>query len=254
LGAGGSTWSDVEGWANVGEDVLYQLGKQSPSMRIDMGARSGIIDDLCVSRPRCAAAAQKRASPAVRCISARLTRVPAARFVGKFMGQQADIASGALRMYERRTLAHLCGDYAIPPRFMDAVTLHLVKNFLAESGQLSHGVPLILGIWGAKGCGKSFNVELVCKKMGVQPIIMSSGELEDEYAVRACVVATAALRCGCCNLRADLAFLHCCRVSRGGASASGTAWRARRFATAASCRVSSSTTWTQAAAASATRR
>ena len=98
------------------------------------------------------------------------------------MGQQADIASGALRMYERRTLAHLCGDYAIPPRFMDAVSLHLVKNFLAESGQLSQGVPLILGIWGAKGCGKSFNVELVLKKMGVQPIIMSSGELEDEYA------------------------------------------------------------------------
>ena len=100
------------------------------------------------------------------------------------MGQQADIASGALRMYERRTLAHLCGDYAIPPRFLDAVTLHLVKNFLAESGQLSQGVPLILGIWGAKGCGKSFNVELVCKKLGVQPIIMSSGELEDERAVR----------------------------------------------------------------------
>ena len=98
------------------------------------------------------------------------------------MGQQADIASGALRMYERRTLAHLCGDYAIPPRFLDAVSLHLVKNLLAESGQLSQGVPLILGIWGAKGCGKSFNVELVCKKMGVQPIIMSAGELEDEYA------------------------------------------------------------------------
>ena len=85
-------------------------------------------------------------------------------------------------MYERRTLAHLCGDYAIPPRFLDAVSLHLVKNLLAESGQLSQGVPLILGIWGAKGCGKSFNVELVCKKMGVQPIIMSAGELEDEYA------------------------------------------------------------------------
>jgi hypothetical protein len=69
----------------------------------------------------------------------------------------------------------------VPPRFLDAVSLHLVKNNLAESGKLQ-GVPLILGIWGAKGCGKSFNIELICKKMGVQPIIMSAGELEDEYA------------------------------------------------------------------------
>ena len=52
VGAGSSTWTDVEGWAKEGEDVLYQLGKQSPSMRIDMGARRGIIDDLCVPRPR----------------------------------------------------------------------------------------------------------------------------------------------------------------------------------------------------------
>jgi hypothetical protein len=59
LGAGGSTWADLEGWAKAGEDVLYQLGKQSPSMRIDMGARQGVIDDLCVARPRCAAAAPK---------------------------------------------------------------------------------------------------------------------------------------------------------------------------------------------------
>jgi hypothetical protein len=97
------------------------------------------------------------------------------------MGRQADIASGELRFTERRTLAHLVGDYYVPPRFLDAVSLHLVKNVLAESGQLK-GVPLILGIWGAKGCGKSFQTELVCKAMGVQPVIMSAGELEDEYA------------------------------------------------------------------------
>jgi hypothetical protein len=148
LGDGNSTWGDVEHWAKPGQDVLYQLGAQSSSMRIDMGARAGIIDDL---------------------------------FTGQFMGKQADIASGELRPNERRTLAHIRGDYYVPPSFMDAVSLHLVKNILAESGQMP-GVPLILGIWGAKGCGKSFQTELVCKALGVQPVIMSAGELEDEHA------------------------------------------------------------------------
>ena len=97
------------------------------------------------------------------------------------MGRQADIASGELRFNERRKLGNIVGDYYIPPSFLDAVSLHLVKNILAEGNQL-RGVPLILGIWGGKGCGKSFNVELVCKRMGVEPIVMSAGELEDEYA------------------------------------------------------------------------
>ena len=26
-------------------------------------------------------------------------------------------------------------------------------------------VPLILGIWGSKGCGKTFNLELVCRRL-----------------------------------------------------------------------------------------
>ena len=33
-----------------------------------------------------------------------------------------------------------------------------------------------------QGAGKSFNLELCCKVMGVQPIIISAGELEDEWA------------------------------------------------------------------------
>lgn len=43
-------------------------------------------------------------------------------------------------------------------------------------------VPLILGIWGGKGQGKSFQTELTFKKMGVEPIIMSAGELESDIA------------------------------------------------------------------------
>ena len=36
----------------------------------------------------------------------------------------------------------------------------------------------MLGVWGKKGCGKSFNVELCCLEMGVTPVIVSAGELE----------------------------------------------------------------------------
>ncbi|KAL3838433.1 hypothetical protein ACJIZ3_023024 [Penstemon smallii] len=43
-------------------------------------------------------------------------------------------------------------------------------------------VPLILGIWGGKGQGKSFQCELVFAKMGINPIMMSAGELESGNA------------------------------------------------------------------------
>ena len=39
-------------------------------------------------------------------------------------------------------------------------------------------VPLMLGVWGKKGCGKSFNVELCCLEMGITPVVVSAGELE----------------------------------------------------------------------------
>ncbi|KAF3443477.1 hypothetical protein FNV43_RR13159 [Rhamnella rubrinervis] len=45
-----------------------------------------------------------------------------------------------------------------------------------------HQVPLILGIWGGKGQGKSFQCELVFAKMGITPIMMSAGELESGNA------------------------------------------------------------------------
>lgn len=79
------------------------------------------------------------------------------------------------------------------PSNRDVAAVHLAKNFLVES--IRGKVPLILGVWGAKGCGKSFNVELCCKRMGLTPIIISAGELEDEWAgepgkVRATPTAT----------------------------------------------------------------
>jgi hypothetical protein len=38
------------------------------------------------------------------------------------------------------------------------------------------------GIWGGKGQGKSFQTELVFQAMGMEPVIMSAGELESERA------------------------------------------------------------------------
>ncbi|XP_072981837.1 ribulose bisphosphate carboxylase/oxygenase activase 1, chloroplastic-like isoform X1 [Typha latifolia] len=57
---------------------------------------------------------------------------------------------------------------------------HIVKNYIAHL--LNIKVPLILGIWGGKGQGKTFQTELIFRAMGVEPIIMSAGELESERA------------------------------------------------------------------------
>lgn len=65
----------------------------------------------------------------------------------------------------RRTLP--CDVDAMLTR-MDGVQMHMVKNFLVDNvGLDKHArVPLILGIWGAKGQGKSFQCELAFKKLG----------------------------------------------------------------------------------------
>lgn len=40
----------------------------------------------------------------------------------------------------------------------------------------------LTGIWGGKGQGKSFQTELIFQAMGIEPVIMSAGELESERA------------------------------------------------------------------------
>jgi len=69
--------------------------------------------------------------------------------------------------------------FYISPAFMDKMVLHLVKNFLKLP---KIKVPLILGIWGGKGQGKTFQSDLVFKKLGFSPIVMSAGELESGNA------------------------------------------------------------------------
>jgi len=146
-----SSWNTTQEGGLEGHDYLFELGRQASNMRTEVGARAGQLDPL---------------------------------FTGGFLGRDSDIASGELRKIELRTLQHLEGDYHIPSAFLDTLGLHVAKNFLKDQGVLgSHiQVPLILGIWGPKGCGKSFSVELCCKLLGMQPIIMSAGELEDEWA------------------------------------------------------------------------
>lgn len=69
--------------------------------------------------------------------------------------------------------------FYVSPRFLDKVAVHITKNFLDLPGVK---VPLILGIHGRKGEGKSFQCELVFERMGIEPVHMSAGELESPDA------------------------------------------------------------------------
>ena len=69
--------------------------------------------------------------------------------------------------------------YYISPRFLNKIALHITKNFLELPAVR---VPLILGIHGRKGEGKSFQCELAFEKMGVEVVHMSAGELESPDA------------------------------------------------------------------------
>jgi ribulose bisphosphate carboxylase small subunit len=69
--------------------------------------------------------------------------------------------------------------YYVSPRFLDKVAIHITKNFMDLPGVR---VPVILGVHGRKGEGKSFQCELVFKLMGIEPIRMSAGELESPDA------------------------------------------------------------------------
>jgi hypothetical protein len=69
--------------------------------------------------------------------------------------------------------------FYISPAFLDKLTIHVAKNFM-DLPKIK--VPLILGIWGGKGQGKTFQCSLAYKKLGIAPIVMSAGELESGNA------------------------------------------------------------------------
>ncbi|KAE9591282.1 hypothetical protein Lal_00038533 [Lupinus albus] len=84
--------------------------------------------------------------------------------------------STGLRQYN---LDNTKDGFYIAPAFMDKLVVHVTKNFMTLP---NIKVPLILGVWGGKGQGKSFQCELVFAKMGINPIMMSAGELESGNA------------------------------------------------------------------------
>ncbi|HEY9625398.1 MAG TPA: ribulose bisphosphate carboxylase small subunit [Crinalium sp.] len=69
--------------------------------------------------------------------------------------------------------------YYISPRFLDKLSVHITKNFLNIPGVK---VPLILGVHGRKGEGKTFQCELVYERMGAEVVHVSAGELESPDA------------------------------------------------------------------------
>jgi SpoVK/Ycf46/Vps4 family AAA+-type ATPase len=70
-------------------------------------------------------------------------------------------------------------EYYIAPSFLDRLAIHITKNFLDLPGVK---VPLILGVHGRKGEGKTFQCELVYERMGIEVVHISAGELESPDA------------------------------------------------------------------------
>jgi ribulose bisphosphate carboxylase small subunit len=69
--------------------------------------------------------------------------------------------------------------YYISPRFLDKISVHITKNYLNLPNVK---VPLILGVHGRKGEGKTFQCQLAFDRMGVEVVHMSAGELESPDA------------------------------------------------------------------------
>ncbi|CAL5440468.1 unnamed protein product [Camellia sinensis] len=166
--------SDQSSWEakdSHGDDYLYRLGKEADNMNIAVGARAGVIDDL---------------------------------FAGKFLGRDSDVVFD-YRQKVTRSFEYLQGDYYIAPLFMGTKlvsSLSLVKgkatnyvdaaddsfrndrniNICHISLDIFYLYALQTCIWGGKGQGKSFQTELIFQALGMEPVIMSAGELESERA------------------------------------------------------------------------
>lgn len=67
----------------------------------------------------------------------------------------------------------------IPARFRKVITLHIIKNVLEIPIVRA---PLVLGIHGPSGNGKTFQCESVLKALGVKAFLISGGELESNEA------------------------------------------------------------------------
>jgi len=67
----------------------------------------------------------------------------------------------------------------IPDRFLQTVSVHLIKNILDVE---DWHAPLLLGINGPPGEGKTFMCESTLEHLGVRPFLISGGQLESADA------------------------------------------------------------------------
>lgn len=67
----------------------------------------------------------------------------------------------------------------IPDRFRRAIVLHVVKNLLKQDVAR---VPLLLGIHGPSGYGKTYQCESVLAEIGAKVFLISGGQLESSDA------------------------------------------------------------------------
>jgi hypothetical protein len=70
-------------------------------------------------------------------------------------------------------------DIFISPRFHQVVSLHVLKNLLKR---VEAQVPLLLGVHGPSGEGKTFQCEHILKDMGVKRFLVSGGQLDNPVA------------------------------------------------------------------------
>lgn len=96
------------------------------------------------------------------------------------LGQNAVMSSSDYISDGFKDLSNMTTEgFYISESFLDKMTVHIAKNFMDIP---NIKVPLILGVWGGKGQGKTFQSNLIFAKLGVAPIIMSAGELESGNA------------------------------------------------------------------------
>ena len=73
----------------------------------------------------------------------------------------------------------MIGSYVIPDRFRKALSLHIIKN--RWPGSFGR-VPLILGIHGPTGEGKTFQCEKLLEELHINSFLVSGGQLESGIA------------------------------------------------------------------------
>lgn len=70
-------------------------------------------------------------------------------------------------------------DIYIPERFQKAILVHLFKNLWAKE---LPSVPLVLGIHGPSGVGKTFQCQRILEDLDAQVFLISGGEMESKDA------------------------------------------------------------------------